>query len=330
MKKTFFISLLKKILIIRNSEDIISKYYSQNEMKTPMHMSKGEELVVSVAVLTFLKNSDFFGYYRSHALYLSATEDLKSFFGEMYGKVIGENKGITGSMHIFNPKKNIKLVSAIVASTIAPAVGSAYANLIKKNNRFTVSFFGDGATEEGVFWESMNFSCLKKIPIIFICLNNKIAVDVMIKERQSYKINEIVKKFNLKTYTISSFDILKICKVYNDASNYIKKHGGPIFIEANYYRQLQHIGVNDDFNNASNNFEKKNYRSRLEHKFYAKKDPYLLIKKFVLEKKLISLKKLNSYEDNLKLKLEKIIKLVKKSKILKNAASTRNVYYENK
>jgi len=330
MKKKFFISLLRKILIIRNSENIISKYYSQNEMKTPMHMSKGEELVVAGAVLTFLKKADFFGYYRSHALYLSATEDVKSFFGEMYGKKIGENQGITGSMHIFNPKKNIKLVSAIVASTIAPAVGSAYANLIKKNNRFTISFFGDGATEEGVFWESVNFSCLKKIPIIFICLNNKIAVDVMIKERQSYKINEIIKKFNLKTYTISSFDILKICKVYNNAYSHIKQYGGPIFIEANYYRQLQHIGMNDDFNNKINNFEKENYRSISEHKFYLKKDPYLLIKKFVLEKNLISFKKLNLYENNLKLKLEKIIKLVKKSGILKNYISTKNVYYEKK
>jgi pyruvate dehydrogenase E1 component alpha subunit len=330
MKKDFFISLLKKILIIRNSENIISKYYSENQMKTPMHMSKGEESVVAGAVLTFLKKADFFGYYRSHALYLSVTEDLKSFFGEMYGKDIGANMGITGSMHIFNIKKNIKLVSAIVASTIAPAVGNAYANLLKKNNRYTISFFGDGATEEGVFWESINFSSLKKLPIIFICLNNKIAVDVMIKERQSYKISEIIKKFNLKTYRISSFDILKICNVYSDAFKHIKKHGGPIFIEANYYRQLQHIGMNDDFNNKINNFEKEDYRSFSEHKFYLKKDPYLLIKRLVLKNKLISLKKLNIYENNLRLKLEKIIKLVKKSKTLKNVITLKNVYYEKR
>jgi len=328
MNKKFFISLLKKIIIIRKSEEIISDYYHENEMKTPMHMSKGEELVVAGAVVTFSKKADFFGYYRSHALYLSVTDDLKSFFGEMYGKEIGENKGVAGSMHIFNPQKNIKIVSAIVSSTIAPAVGNAYGNLIIKNNRITVSFFGDGATEEGVFWESLNFASLKKIPIIFICLNNKIAVDVLINERQSYKINEVVKKFNLKTFQIISHDVKDVCKTYHDAYVHIKKYGGPVFIEANYYRQLQHIGMQTDFDKKLSSFEKKDYRSFKQHKFYLKKDPYLLIKNFVLKNKMIKLSAIINFENQLKSKLFKIIQVVKQSKFPKFSNISKNIYYE--
>ena len=106
---------------------------------------------------------------------------------EKNGKKTGENSGVAGSMHIFNPNKNLKAVSAIVSSTISTAVGNAYGNMLNKNNKITLSLFGDGATEEGVFHESVNFASLKKLPIVFLCLDNNIAVDVPILERQSYK-----------------------------------------------------------------------------------------------------------------------------------------------
>ena len=116
----------------------------------------------------------------------------------------GKNLGVAGSMHIFNPNKNLKAVSAIVSSTISTAVGNAYSNMLNKNNKITLSLFGDGATEEGVFHESVNFASLKKLPIVFLCLDNNIAVDVPILERQSYKIAVLAKAYNLKVFSIDS------------------------------------------------------------------------------------------------------------------------------
>ena len=321
----FYFKLFEKISLIRKCEDLIKKHYKHNQMKTPMHMSKGEELVVSAAVQIFSKNSDYFGYYRSHALYLSLIQDPKSFFGEMHGRKTGENQGIAGSMHISNPKKNLKAVSAIVATTIPVAVGNAYGNFLNKNNKLTISFFGDGATEEGVFFESINFASLKKLPIIFICLNNKIAVDVDIKKRQSYSITQIAKSCKIKTFDIKSFEIDQVCKIYFDALKFHKQTKKPVFINANYYRYLQHIGINTDFDNSNSLFERQNYRMIKDHKNFIKKnDPYDLIKQKVIKFK--GLNYVKNYEDKLTMRLEGILKKTLKDKYLSEKILKNYVY----
>lgn len=321
----FYFKLFEKIVLIRKCEDLIKKYYKYNDMKTPMHMSMGEELVVSAAVQVFSKKSDYFGYYRSHALYLSLIKDPKGFFGEMHGRESGENKGVAGSMHISNPKKNLKAVSAIVATTIPVAVGNSYGNFLNRNNKLTISFFGDGATEEGVFFESINFASLKKLPIIFICLNNKIAVDVDIKKRQSYSISQIAKSCKIKTYDINSFQIDKVCKIYSDALNYHKKTKKPVFINANYYRYLQHIGINTDFDNSNSSFERQDYRMMKDHKNFIKKnDPFDLIKR-----KMIKIKGENyvkNYENKMSKNLENILKKTLKDKYLSEKIFKDHVY----
>ena len=313
LPKNFYKNLFKKISIIRLSEDKIKKYYHEDEMKTPMHMSKGEELVVAAAVEVFGKKSDYFGYYRSHALYLSLTQDLKKFFGEMYGKKTGENLGVAGSMHIFNPKKNLKAVSAIVSSTISTAVGNSYGNMLNNNKKITLSFFGDGATEEGVFHESINFAALKKLPIVFICLDNNIAVDVPIKERQSYKIINLAKSYNLKVFNIDSFNLEKVSKSYINIKNYIENKKKPVFVLAKYHRHLQHIGMQSDFEKKEKNFfERQNYRSEILHNRFVKFDPFVLICKKVekIYGKSFVQKNLKSLDE----KIENVILKTKKEK----------------
>jgi pyruvate dehydrogenase E1 component alpha subunit len=311
--KIHYLKLFDMISSIRICEELIHKYYNQNEMKTPMHMSRGEELVVSAAVKSFGKSSKYFGYYRSHALYLSLIGDIKSFFGEMFGRKSGENSGITGSMHILNPKKNLMSISAIVASTISPAIGASYASLLNKKKYITVSFFGDGATEQGVFHEALNFSSLKKLPIAFVCLNNDLAVDVKIKERQSYSIKKLVQSYKIKYFKISSFEIDNVCQVYDKAKKYIIKYRKPVFIEAFYYRHLQHIGLLTDFENTTSSFERTNYRSLIEHKKKLKKDPYILIKK-IINKKCGEKFCLNLIKKK-EVKIKKIVENVRKNKL---------------
>lgn len=324
--KNFYFSLFKKISLIRICENMIFKYYHENEMKTPMHMSRGEELVVGGAVEIFGNSSKYFGYYRSHALYLSLVHDAKAFFGEMYGKKLGENLGVTGSMHILSPKKNLMSVSAIVSSTIGPAIGHAYGKSLDKKKNMTISFFGDGATEQGVFHEALNFASLKNLPIAFICLNNNLAIDIEIKERQSYSISELVKSYGIKYFKISSPEIDNVCKVYFEAKKYLLTKKKPVFIEASYYRYLQHIGLQTDFEESKSKFEKTNYRSLSEYKFKLNKDPFILICNEM--KKRYSKKFVDDFLRKKENEIEKIIKKIKISNSINPKNIFNKVFYE--
>jgi TPP-dependent pyruvate/acetoin dehydrogenase alpha subunit len=145
-------NLYKKMYLIRRAEQGILDYYATDAMKTPMHMSMGEEAAV-VGVCAVLKKTDqVLGTYRSHALYLAKTGDTKKFFAEMYGKTTGIADGKVGSMHLSSPEHGHPISSAIVAGAIPVAVGIAYANKYRKTGAITAVFFGDGALEEGVFW----------------------------------------------------------------------------------------------------------------------------------------------------------------------------------
>jgi len=302
--------LLKKILLIRLCENIIIKEYPKDQIKTPMHMSKGEELIVSSLVTILGEKNDYFGYYRSHSLYLSVTENFKAFFGEMYGKKIGQNQGLTGSMHIFTPKKSVKLMSAIVSGTIAPSLGNAYGNLINKKKTHTICFFGDGATEEGVFWETLNFASKKKIPILFVCLNNQLAVDLPINERQSYNLSNISKIFDIKNFTIHSANVERVLKKCLEIKNFLITKKKPVFLHFKYYRFLQHLGIDKDSAFKNNNSKSLN-----------KLDPYILIKKYILKKRYFNKNQIDKIENNILNQINKDLKFIKKSNtpnLLKN------------
>ncbi len=295
--------LLKKILLIRLCENIIIEEYPKNQMKTPMHMSKGEELIVSSIVTVLGENNHYFGYYRSHSLYLSVTENFRSFFGEMYGKKIGQNQGLTGSMHIFTPEDNVKLMSAIVSGTIAPSLGNAYGNLINKKKNQTVCFFGDGATEEGVFWETLNYASKKEIPILFICLNNKLAVDSPINERQSYNLSNVGKIFNIKNFTLDSSNVGKVLNKCLEIKKFLKTKKKPVFLHFKYFRFLQHLGINASSTSINDNtFTSLN-----------KLDPYILIKKYVLKKGYFNQNQIEKIEKKILNKINITLKLIKKN-----------------
>jgi TPP-dependent pyruvate/acetoin dehydrogenase alpha subunit len=283
------IDLYKKVYRVRAAERAITKYYPEDGMKTPMHMSMGEEAITAGVAMALGKRNQAFGYYRSHALYISKTDETDGFFAEMYGKATGTVGGKGGSMHLAAPEHGLMGISAVVASTIAPAVGAAFANKMKKNGKVVASFFGDGAVEEGVAWESLNVACLMKLPVIFVCEDNGLAVDVTARERQGFKsIPEVVKAYRCLLLQSDSTDPEVIYGLTVRAMDYIKKTGGPVFMHLKYYRLLQHIGINNDFDKnqavPKGGFERAGYRSKKEYDRGLKNDPVVIARA-----KLISL-----------------------------------------
>jgi acetoin:2,6-dichlorophenolindophenol oxidoreductase subunit alpha len=267
--KKINIELYKKMYLSRKVEETIREHYREDEMKTPMHMSMGEE-AIAIGVCHALGAEDqVFCSYRSHAIYLAKTQNTDDFFAEMYGKDTAFLKGKGGSMHMCAPKSGFMGTSAIVASIIPVAVGAAFANQKKKNGKITAVFFGDGAIDEGNFWESLNIACLMKLPVLFVCEDNGFAVHTPTSMRHGYNsINEIVSKFNCNVLQENTTDAEVIYKLTQQAIKLIKKNHMPCFMYLRYYRYLEHVGVNEDFNMG--------YRSKDEFNEWLKKDPVKL------------------------------------------------------
>jgi len=260
------LSLYEKMYLIRSAENEIKENYFDDEMKTPMHMSMGEEAIVVGACSALDKKDQIFGTFRSHGIYLAKTGETDGFFAEFYGKESGACKGKGGSMHLINPEYGFMGTSAIVSGIIPTAVGCAFANKIQKNGKVVIVFLGDGATEEGDFWESINIASLMKLDIVFLCEDNGLAVYTDKSSRKGYKsISEIVSKFDIKVIGSKSTDVDIIYELMSDCVNDIRQNGGPYFAHMEYYRYLDHVGTTEDFGSG--------YRDKKEFLKWYKNDP---------------------------------------------------------
>lgn len=240
--------LYKKLYLTRRAEEFIIKYYSEDEMKTPMHMSMGQE-AISVGVCHALGSEDqILTSYRSHASFLAKTGDTDIFFAELYGKESGTAQGKAGSMHLSDHARGHLGSSGIVATGIPIAAGVAYANKMKGNGQICCVFFGDGAPDEGAFWESLNVACLMQLPVIFICEDNGFAVHTSKQSRQGYKsITDVVSNFECNVFKDDTTDVEQIHRLTLDAIESINKTHKPAFVHLKCYRYLEHVGIHEDF-----------------------------------------------------------------------------------
>ena len=312
------LELYKKIYLIRKSEEKIREHYNEDEMKTPMHMSMGEE-AIAVGVCYALKPEDqVFGTYRSHAIYLAKTEDTDNFFAEMYGKDTSLQKGRGGSMHLCAPSAGFMGTSAIVGSIIPVAVGASFANKQMKNGRLVAVFFGDGATDEGVFWESLNAACLMKLPILFVCEDNGLAVHTPISKRHGYaSITDIVSKFNCNVLKESTTDAEVIYELTHKAINLIKTTQMPCFMRLRYYRYLEHVGINEDFDAG--------YRSRDEFEEWYQKDPVNLQREKLLQQG-VEEEEIIKFEREIDNQVENSVRLAKEAPFSEASEAYKGVF----
>jgi TPP-dependent pyruvate/acetoin dehydrogenase alpha subunit len=244
MRERFYRALVR----IRRLEEEVARVYPSDKIKSPVHLSIGQE-AVSVGVCEALGPHDVvFGTYRGHALYLARGGDMPGMIAELYGKASGCCKGKGGSMHLIDPEWGIMGMSAVVGTTIANAIGYAYALRYRRNDALVVSFFGDGATEEGVFAESLNFACLKRLPILFVCENNQFAIHTHQDRRQGRPdICERARAQGLPAERLDGRDIFHLFESAQSAMSKIRAGEGPQFLEVMTYRWKGHVGPESDY-----------------------------------------------------------------------------------
>ncbi len=240
--------LYRSLYRIRRVEEEVARIYPTDKIKSPVHLSIGQE-AVSVGVCETLRAHDVvFGTYRSHALYLAKGGDIGQMIAELYGKVTGCAKGKGGSMHLVDRAQGVMGTSAIVGTTIPNAVGYAYALKLQRRDSIVVSVFGDGAADEGVFYESLNFAALKRLPIIFVCENNSYAIHTHQLRRQAQaNIHERARAMGIPAEQIGD-DVLRVYERVSAAVDALRAGTlGPFFFECLTYRWKEHVGPNDDF-----------------------------------------------------------------------------------
>ena len=291
LKKNNYINFFKKIYLIRKTELEISKRYSEQKMRCPVHLSVGQE-APSAAINTFLKETDFaISYHRAHAHYLAKDCSLKKMIAEIYGKATGCSNGFGGSMHLIDKKKNFIGSTAIVSSSIPVGAGYAYSILNNHKNNKVCIYIGDASCEEGVFFETLNFVVLKKLPVIFFCENNKYSVYSGLKNRQpkNRKLFKLASAFGIKSFHFSSFNPIELLKKMHKL--FQKNIDEPIFIEVDTYRYLEHCGPNRDDN--------LNYRPKKEIKHWFNNDPLLITENYLIKKKICTEKNIKEIKFNI-------------------------------
>jgi len=241
-------SLYRDLYRIRRLEEEIARVYPSDRIKSPVHLSIGQE-AVSVGVCGALEPQDIvFGTYRSHALYVAKGGDLPRMVAELYGKATGCAQGKGGSMHLIDTRAGVMGTSAVVGTTISNAVGYAYACRYRRQRTVVASFFGDGATEEGCFAESLNFAALKRLPLLLICENNGYAIHTPQAMRQAtLDICGRVRAFGVPAERIEGDDVRRIHEHAAAAIARIRDGAGPQFLEVTTYRLREHVGPGEDF-----------------------------------------------------------------------------------
>jgi TPP-dependent pyruvate/acetoin dehydrogenase alpha subunit len=248
LETSLSLELFRETLRIRMVEEAIAEKYKEQKMRCPVHLSIGQE-AVAVGMCKALLHSDcLISNHRAHAHYLAKGGSLKAMIAEIYGKSTGCCWGRGGSMHLVDLSVGMIGSTPIVGSSIPVGVGIAFAAQMKRENNVTVIFFGEGATEEGVFSECLNFASLKNLPVLFVCENNFYSVYSPLDVRQpaGRSRSEIARAHGVFAQNGFGNDVEEVYQMSRYAVDSIRKGKGPVFLEFETYRHREHCGPNFD------------------------------------------------------------------------------------
>lgn len=308
------------MLRIRKTEQGIAKHYGAQEMRCPTHLSLGQE-AIAAGVCALLRAEDkVMSAHRSHAHYLAKGGSLKEMIAEMYGKQTGCASGKGGSQHLVNMDCGFLGAVPIVGSTIPIALGVAMRAVMQGKKEVSVAFFGDAATEEGVFHESLNFSALHKTPFLMVCENNFYSVLTPLATRQPPErhIFEIAQAHGVKSWKGNGNKIEEVLNLTSQALDHIRAGNGPAFIEFETYRMVEHCGPMSD-----ENFGDKPPEEIAE---WRAQDPIVLYQRFLLNKNIVSQGDIQKMEEKLEEEIEEAIQYGKESPFPEKSALHSFIY----
>jgi len=233
--------MYRQMALIRRLEELAAKAYTLQKIKGFCHLYIGME-AVAVGTAAALTNDDYMvTAYREHGQFVAKGGCPKAMMAELFGKATGSTKGVGGSMHLSDKSINFFGGYGIVGAHIPLAAGAAFASKYRDDGRVSVCFFGDGAAQQGAFFESLALAQLWKLPAVFLCENNFYAMGTSL-ERQSYLTDMSARAdgLGMKRWQFRGFDVTEVYDNVKKAIDHARSGKGPVMLEAITYRYRGH------------------------------------------------------------------------------------------
>ena len=316
MENELMIKMYYEMLKIRRFEERVLVLFSQGKIPGMLHLYIGEESV-AVGACSTIRTTDYItSTHRGHGHVIAKGADLKQMMAELFAKSTGYNKGKGGSMHIAEPKIGILGANGIVGGGIPIATGSALSSKFLKNNKVTLCFFGDGASNQGTFHESINLASAFNLPCIYICENNLYGVSVkQTKVRKVKDIADRAKAYAIPGCIVDGNDVIAVYDAVKEAVDRARKGEGPSLIECKTYRWRGHFEG-----------DPVNYRTEEELQEWKKKDPVKLFKNKLISGGVMDSAKAEEIEEEVTRELDEAIRFADESPQPDVAIALEDVY----
>ncbi|GHH98929.1 thiamine pyrophosphate-dependent dehydrogenase E1 component subunit alpha [Neobacillus kokaensis] len=298
-------SMLYDMMVIRNFEETLKKLYQQGKIHGTMHLCIGQEATAVGACVPLTKEDKITSTHRGHGHSIAKGTDVMKMMAELLGKETGTCKGKGGSMHIADLDVGNLGANGIVCAGLPLGTGAALTSKMKNLGYVVLCFFGDGATNEGAFHESLNLASVWKLPVIFFCENNLYGMSGSIKEMTNIEnIAERGAAYGIPSETISGNDILTVVEAVERAVERARNGEGPTLIEAHTYRWEGH-----------SRSDARKYRTREEEKDWKKhRDPIALFKQKLIEENILTEEEYGEMEKKVQTLMDNAVEFAVNSK----------------
>lgn len=315
------LNIFKDMLRIRRIQERIESLYLQDEMKTPVHLYNGQE-AIAVGICSVLGKEDYISSnHRSHGHYLAKGGNLKALIAELHCKKGGCSKGFGGSMHLVDTSVGHMGSSSIVGGGIPIGTGLALSIQMKRRQQVSVVFFGDGAADEGVVYESFNFAMLKRLPVIYVLENNQWSVCSHVSARQpDENIFHRASRDLLFTQKVDGNNVIEVYEAGLKAVERARQGFGPSFIECETYRVMGHAGCKTQ--------DSKVYRDQKEVEIWEKKCPVKHFQNLLFKDNILTPEGLSEMETQIAQEIDGAFSFARKSPLPTREDLYVNLYCE--
>jgi TPP-dependent pyruvate/acetoin dehydrogenase alpha subunit len=320
LEKPILMEMQRRMLRIRYFEERVIQLVERGEIVGAAHSYIGEEAVAVGACLALRDDDWITGNHRSHGHPIAKGGDVNKAMAELLGKSTGFCKGKGGSMHLADFSIGILGESGILGSSIPTAVGAALGSRLQGNDRVAVPFFGDGASNEGAFHESVNLAAVWKLPVVFLCENNQYAVTSSFKKMvASDNISDRSVAYNIPGVLVDGQDVIAMHEAVSEAVARARSGQGPSLVEGRTYRYHDHsLGLNRIVQDP--------YRPDEEVEEWKKRDPINIHKERLLSQNIATPEELDEMESQVMAQIDEAVEFARQSPYPEPGALFEDMY----